>query len=434
VNDDVQKTGQRRISSRGRVMAVPAGLAIAAAGSLGLRGESASAQDTTTVRLTGAPSSGAEQTLLEQVLKEAETAAGVKISFEPVPSEYITKLQTDIAAGSVADVFYLDSMPAPDFMANETLLAIDDLMAQSGVKAEDFYPGLIASFQYGGKTYGLPKDWSSLAMVYNSTNLTDAGITAAPTTWDELRAAGQTLLDKTGSPRIMIPPSLDRYLPFHYAAGALVISEDGTQIAIDSPEAETALNFYYGLYKDGLAITPADAGAGWPGDGIAKDLADIVFEGNWMFPFLAENAPDLKFGISEMPSGPVGKATLAFTVSYSIYAGTKIPDQAWSVVNYLTGPDGMATWTSLGLAMPSRPALADAWLAKFPEREPFLKSGDYARGWQLGVGGEAFNNDANAELQNLFAGGQDVKTTLANIANAAKNRIQLMPATPVASS
>lgn len=277
VRDDILT---KSISHRARVMAVPAGLALA---TLGTNASIASAQDETTVRLTGAPSSGAEQTLLEQVLKEAETAAGVKISFEPVPSEYITKLQTDIAAGSVADVFYLDSMPAPDFMANQTLLPLDDHMAAAGVKPEDFYPGLIAAYQYDGKTYGLPKDWSSLAMVYNNTNLTDAGITSAPTTWDELKAAGQALLEKSGSPRIMIPPSLDRYLPFHYAAGASILSDDGTEIVVDSPEAETALEFYYGLYRDGIATTPADAGAGWPGDGIAKDLADIVFEGNWMF-------------------------------------------------------------------------------------------------------------------------------------------------------
>jgi hypothetical protein len=80
--------------------------------------------------------------------------------------------------------------------------------------------------------------------------------------------------------------------------------------------------------------------------------------------------------------------------------------------------------------MPSRPALADAWLAKFPEREPFLISGEYARPWQLGVGGQAFYNDATAELQSLFAGGQDVKTTLQNMAEAARTRIQLGTPTP----
>ena len=415
----------RRFSTRNRVLAAPVGLALA---TLGRRSIDVDAQDQTTVRLTGAPSSGAEKTLLEQVLKDAETATNSKISFEPVPSDYVTKLQTDIAAGSVADVFYLDSLPAPDFMANESLLALDDRMAAAGVKAEDFYPGLIASYQYNGKTYGLPKDWSSLAMIYSKKAFADAGITSPPTTWDELKAAGKTLLDKTGSARIMSDPDPARYLAFHYAAGAGIISEDGTQIVIDSPEAEAALSFYYGMYNDGIMTTHADAGAGWPGDGLAKDLADIVFEGNWIFPFLKENAPDLDFGIAELPAGPAGKATLAFTVSYSIYAGTKIPDAAWAVTNYLTGPEGMAKWTSLGLAMPSRPALAQDWIAKFPEREPFVKSGDYARGWQMGIGGQAFYNDATAELQNLFAGQIDVKTALHNMANASKNRLKLKTA------
>jgi len=422
MNEDLLR---RRISTRARVTAAPAGLALVVLGS-GAR--HAGAQDQPTVRLTGWTSSDAENKLFSQIVTEAQTATGVKIDYQPIPSDYATKLQTDIAAGSVADVFYLDSMAAPDFMVNNQLLALDSHMSEDGVKAEDFYPGLIAAFQYDGKTYGLPKDWSSLAMVYDKKAFTDAGITAAPTTWDELKAAGQALKEKTGEARISIPPSFDRYLAFHYAAGASVLSDDGAQITIDSPEAETALNYYYGLYKDGLATTPADAGAQWPGDAFAKDFADIVFEGNWMFPFLAENAPDIEFGVAEMPAGPAGKATLAFTVSFSIFSDTKVADAAWDVTNYLTGPEGMEKWTSLGLAMPARPALSDAWLKKFPEREPFLKSGEYAKPWQLGPGGQAFFNDAQAELQNLFAGGQDVKTTLQNLATAAKNRIQLKTA------
>jgi multiple sugar transport system substrate-binding protein len=416
---------RRRVSTRSRVLAAPAALAVA---TLWRGARSVGAQDQPTVRLTGWTSSDAENKLFSQIVQDAQTATNVKIDYQPIPSQYATKLQTDIAAGSVADVFYLDSLAAPDFMANKTLLALDSYMSEAGVKAEDFYPGLIKAFQYDGTTYGLPKDWSSLAMVYDKKAFADAGIANPPTNWDELTAAGKTLLDKTGSARINIPPDPARYFAFHYAAGASIISDDGTKIVIDSPEAETALTFYYGMYKDGIATTPADAGAQWPGDAFAKDLADIVFEGNWVFPFLQENAPDIEFGITEMPTGPVGKATLAFTVSFSIYGNTKVPDAAWSVTNYLTGAEGMAKWTSLGLAMPSRPALAQDWLAKFPEREPFLKSGDYAKGWQLGVGGQAFYNDASAVLQSLFAGQIDVKTALQNMQKAAENRIQLKTA------
>jgi len=251
-----------------------------------------------------------------------------------------------------------------------------------------------------------------------------------------LKAAGQALKDANGSPGICIPADIAREMAFHYAAGGTVFNEDGSAIDFDTPEVTEAMEFYYGLYRDGLAATPADAGAQWPGDALAKGLASIVFEGNWVFPFLQENAPDLQFGISELPNGPSKKSTLAFTVSFSAFAGTKSPDAAWAVINYLTGPEGMGKWTSLGLAMPSRVGLAETWATQFPERQPFIAGGEYAAGWQLGVGGNAFYNDANSELQGLFAGQQDVATTMQKIQQAAETRIQLTPsgpATPMAS-
>ncbi len=418
-----EKFMSRRWSTRNRIRAIPLAAAAIAAPTI-LRHSTLAQQ--AEIRLTGWTSSDAEQKLFEQILDEFRTAnPDIKLTYEQIPSDYETKLQTEIAAGSVADVFYVDSMAAPDFMVNEALLELDSYMQKDSVNASDFYPGLIQAFQMGGKTYGLPKDWSSLAMVYDKQALTDAGVANPPTNWDELKAAGQALKDKAGEARIVIPPDIAREFAFHYAAGAEVISKDGSSIVINSPEAATALDFYYGMYKDGIATTPADSGAEWPGDALAKDFGDLVFEGNWVFPFLKENAPDLDFGISEMPEGPGGKATLAFTVSFSAYAETKQPEAAWTVINYLTGPEGMGKWTSLGLAMPARTGLADAWLQQFPEREPFLKSGEYARGWQLGPGGQAFYNDANGDLQGLFAGTLDVQKTLENWQKEAESRIKL---------
>jgi multiple sugar transport system substrate-binding protein len=262
-------------------------------------------------------------------------------------------------------------------------------------------------------------------MVYDNQALSDAGVASAPDNWDELRAAGEALLDATGQPGIVIQSSLDRYLPFHYAAGAAVLSDDRTEIVVNSPEAEAALEFYYGLYRDGIATTAADAGAQWPGDALAKGLGAIVFEGNWVFPFLEENAPDLDFGIAEMPEGPAGRSTLAFTVAFSAFVDTQAPDAAWSVIEYLTGPEGMGTWTSLGLAMPSRVDLAQSWQEQFPERQPFIAGGEYARQWQFGVGGIAFKNDVDTQLQGLFAGELDVSEALAGIEAAARERLQL---------
>jgi len=430
----VDQVRQRKISMRARALAVPAGLAFAGAARFGGVAR-AQSKPSGSIRLTGAPSGPVETDLVNQVLKDFSAAfPDVKVTFEPISTDYFTKLQTDLAAGTVADVFYLDSLPAPDLMAAGQLLELDSYMATAGVTGVDFFPGLYKSFQYAGKTFGLPKDFSSLAMVYATQALSDAGVTKPPTTWDELTAAATALKQKTGQAQVCIPSDVAREFAFHYAAGGEVVSADGSKIVIDSPQAKTALDYYYGLYKNGLATTPADAGAQWPGDALAKGLAAIVFEGNWLFPFLQANAPDLKFGIAEMPAGPAGKSDLAFTVSYSAFSGTKNPDAAWALINYLTGPDGMKKWTDLGLAMPSRPGLSDGWAKKFPERQAFITAGAYARGWQFGAGGNAFYNDANSELQGLFAGQQDSATTLQKWQKEAETRIRLAPAgaTPVA--
>jgi multiple sugar transport system substrate-binding protein len=421
--------GKRKITNRARVLAAPAGLAVAGLARFGGTAHAQTPAPSGTLRLTGAPSSPAETDLVNQVLGDFMAAfPDIKVTFEPISTDYFTKLQTDLAAGTVADVFYLDSLAAPDLMAAGQLLELDSYMAASGVSGADFFPGLFKSYQYDGKTYGLPKDFSALAMCYSTQAFSDAGIAAAPTTWDELTAAAQALKDKTGQPQICIPADIARELAFHFAAGAKVLNDDSSAVVIDSPEAKTALDFYYGLYKDGLATTPDDAGAQWPGDALAKGLAAIVFEGNWLFPFLATNAPDLKVGIAELPAGPAGKADLAFTVSYSAFSGTKNPDAAWALINYLTGPDGMKKWTDLGLAMPTRPALSDGWAAKYPERQAFIASGAYAHGWQFGPGGQAFYNDANSDFQGLFAGKIDVETTLQRWQKEAETRITLLPA------
>src|SRR5262245_47152196 len=73
-------------------------------------GRRAAAQKVTPVRLMGAPSSPEESKLLEQVLQDFATKfPDIQVAWEPVSQQYAEKLQTDLAAGTAADVFYVDS-------------------------------------------------------------------------------------------------------------------------------------------------------------------------------------------------------------------------------------------------------------------------------------------------------------------------------------
>jgi len=408
------------------------------------------AQDVTEVRLTHAPSSPAEQNVMTGLLDTFMAQyPEIRVSYEPVTQEYNTKLQTDLAAGTAADVFAFDSLPAPDFMAAGVLAPLNERMAAAGVTPDMFYPGLIAAFQQGDETYGLPKDFSTLGMIYDpslfaaptetgaiiggtpeagaspSASPAAGGGLAVPTTWEELRTVAQTLLDETGQAPIVFGPNFDRYIAFLYQGGGMVIAEDGSAITIDSPEALAALDYYYGLYADGLATTFTEVGAQWPGDAFAKGLAAIVFEGPWLIGFMAESAPQKPYGIAEMPAGPGGQATMAFTQAYGVNASSEVQDAAFQVIAWMTGVEGMTQWSTGFGVLPSRPEVAAVYLEQFPEREPFLVGGEYARPWALGPGGERFNTEANNELQALFAGQQDTATTLANMQSRAEEFIRL---------
>lgn len=381
------------------------------------------------VRLSGGAASPEEEELLRQVLDTfSQEFPDITVNYEPIAANYLIKLQTDIAAGNAADVFYVQSEFAQDFMSRGVLLPLDEYMQADGVAASDFYEPLARAFMWEGQTFGLPKDWSPLGMVYDPAALEAAGVSAPPTTWDELRSTGQAMLDANGTPGIVLDANFDRFVMFLYQAGGSVTNEEVTEVTLDEPETKEALDFFYGLYQDGLTASSADVGAQWPGDAFAQGLASIVFEGNWMFPFLNTNAPDKEYGVAEVPAGPAGKGTPAFTVAYSIFNGTQNPDAAWTLVRYLTGPEGMATWTSLGLAMPSRPDLAETWLEKFPERKPYLDSGEYATAVQYGPGGQKFAADANAILQSLYAGQIDTAEAQAQLTTVAEQDLTLVPA------
>ena len=431
----------RRISRR----ALTQGAAIAGAGyaSINIIGRNAMAQDaspeaspietipfsstiadraTGDVRVSGF-SSPAEQAIIDQQIANINSKyPNLKVTFEPIAAEYLTKIQTDIAAGNAADVFMVQNEYAQDFLSREVLLAIDDFVAEDGVNKDDFYAPLINAYTWQDKLYGLPKDWSPIGAVYDPAILNGAEF---PTDWEGLRTLLQTLKDANDSTALTLNPELARWIMFLYQAGGDILNDDASQILLGDDASKTSLEYFHSLYADGLTATPADVGAEWPGDSFAKGLSSIVFEGNWLFPFLDDSAPGKAYAVAELPAGPAGKGTPAFTNAFSIFSGSKNPEGAWTVVNYLTSNEGAALAGPLGLAIPPRHDLEQSYLSMFPERAPYLSAGEYATPAQYGVGGQQFQTDTNAVLQALWAGQGDVDSSLQQIVDYANSDIQL---------
>jgi multiple sugar transport system substrate-binding protein len=367
--------------------------------------------DVTELSLMGWSSSDAENARLQEMVDTFNAAnPDLNVTLNQVP-DYDTALQTAIAGGSPPDVFYIDSFRLPDYVDANALMPIGDQMEN----ADDFYPSLRQAFTIDGTFYCPPKDFSTLALQYN-TDLFDAAGLEYPNadwTWDDLRSAAESLTDAdNGVYGLTLSADFARMIAFLYQAGGTVTNEDFTAMTLDSPEALEAAEFYIGLANDGFAAQPSDLDSGWPGEAFGKGQAAMAIEGNWIAPFLNDQFPDLNWGVTEMPAGPGGEGTMAFTVCYGVAASAANPEASIRLANWLTGDEGMAQWTGLGLAMPTRQSLSADWLAQFPELEPFLAGADYAYPWQFRPGFQDVLDTINAGLQQAFAGSYTAEQVL----------------------
>jgi multiple sugar transport system substrate-binding protein len=360
---------------------------------------------TGTVRFSGFRSSDAEEELLTATLDAFnEKYPNIEVDYEPIPEGYIDQMTAQFSAGEPPDLFYLQAEFADAWIEDGLLEPLDPYFAGNPeFDTEPFFDPLIQAFEFEGQTYGLPKDASPLALFYNTDMLEAAGV-EPPTTWDELTAAAEALTtdDVYG---LCLGAELPRVGAFIYQNGGGIYNEDGSELTIAAPESVEAIDFVLGMHEAGTLMVPADTGAGWCGEAFGLGQAAMTMEGNWLYPAMENDFPDIPFEVAELPQG-TQQGNLAFTVAYSIGADSVNKEAAWVLLQYLTGPEGMAEWTGQGLALPSRDDVEPA-----PGREALSAGLEYATAYAFARDFPDIQAAFNAELTRVLAEGgtgQDV--------------------------
>ena len=341
--------------------------------------------------------------------------SGINVTFEPQP-EYDTTLQAALAAGDPPDIFYVDSLRIPDLVEAGALAPIPEGVI---TEPDDFYPSLTEAFTYDDTWYCPPKDFSTLGLVYNADMLEAAGV-EPPTNLEELAAAAEALtadgvVGLVGQSRA---PPLGRV---HARHGGYIVDEDVTEMTLDTEENRAGLQYIADLFAAGYAATPAAVETGWGGEALGLGKAAMVIEGNWIVGAMAQDYPDVNWGVVEIPEGPAGRATFAFTVCYGVGAESPNPDASWQVIDYLTGPEGAVAWTEGFNVMPARQSAADGWIANHPELEPFVNGAEYAQDWQFTPGFTDVITEFNAQFEQLIAGDTDVDGLIEAVTEAGES-------------
>ena len=416
------KRGNVSLKLGGLVVVLILAVSIGAGASAGKRtkgqGPAAANAPSGTVTLSGWSVGATEEKLLKQVISAFERShPKIKVSYDAIPN-YDQAMLAKFSARRPPDVFYVNSEKAPTWIKQGLILPLDSYIKKSKFAVAPFYPKLMTAFRANGKTYGFPKDWNPLVLQINTAML--AKVKAKPPkTWAQLRSVAQKLRSAVpGGKPLCLAAEWQRMLAFVYQNGGSVLQ--GNKPTFTSTKVRQAVEFYVGLQKSGLGDQASKLGAGWCGEALGKEKAAISFEGGWVYPYLPENFPSMKWKFFPMVKGKQA-GTLAFTASYSMGTHSKNKEAGWELIRYLTGRTGMKLWSSKGLVLPARKDVKVK--PPGPSRAPLLAAAASARAWAWPPGFDKVWTVANNELGAVFEGKQTIPEMLKKINDEAEDAL-----------
>ena len=380
--------------------------------------------------LTG--DSPVEQKIMRSLIADFEKKyPGIHVHYAAINRDFSTVVLTHFAGGDAPDVVSVNGKFFSDWASKGLLLPLDGYLKGSSVDTSRYHPALLESVRGPrGLTYGLPLNFSTVALVTNDDMLRSAGITHAPTTWAELEADARKLTTKQGAgggigehSGLCLVPTWERLLLLALQQNGGIVSKDGTTMEVDKPQTRTAINWAVHMLKSHAATTPVDAGASWCGDAFGKQKAAMALEGAWMLPPMHDQFPDVHYSVHPLPAG-ARKATLAYSGDLAISSTTKNPDASWLLLDYLGSPGAQEKLSETGLAVPAMTGVP------YPtDLKTFEEGIDYATVWSLPPG--FFNTvliTADNEMSAVLEGKQTVDGMLVAINQVGKTMLGTRPA------
>ena len=371
-----------------------------------------------------------EKQLLQEVLKDFEAKnPHIKVKYDAIADQYMDVLKIRLIGDTAADVFYLDALEAPALMNTGVLEPLDSYITPE-FDIADFELPLLNAFQQNGLTYGLPKDFSTLALFYNKKSFQAASLSAPPKSWEELREYSRKLTINRGDSKEqygfgVVPELARQYFMIKAFGGELIDSDEKATFA--DQESLQGLQLVIDQYRnDKSAAQPSDVGTTSGSETFGQSLAAMVIEGPWLISYLQQTFPNVEYATDEVPTVGGKKGTMAYTVAYVMNKQSKHKPEAWQLISYLTGKEGMKTWTSSGFTLPTRKSVAAALgYNKNPLYAAFIAGASYATIWQAGENLPIILNNFNNQFISAMLGEQPLSAAMTKAQETANEEIRL---------
>ena len=270
---------------------------------------------------------------------------------------------------TTVDVFFMDVIWVPEFAAARWARPLEDKFLPTLQQA--FLPATIEVARYDHHLYGVPSRIDAGLLYYRQDLLTQYGFTA-PTTWDELVRQAETIL----AGERMASPTLQGYiaqfkqyeglvcnmLEMIEAHGGSLLSPDATRSTLSTEPALDAIRFVRNRLIG--RITPRAALTYQESESLTLFLqGHAIFHRNWPYAWELANNPArstiaARVGVAPLPGTTAGRHAAALGGwLYGISAASQHPEEAWTLIEFLSGEAMQKRFAQEAGIAPSRAAL-----------------------------------------------------------------------------
>lgn len=278
-------------------------------------------------------------------------------------STFRDQLDTRIAANDWPDVMRYTYQRLGKFKEGGVMLDLTDKISEESLS--DLVPAFRSALTYEGKLVGMPHHTDTIAIYYNKRMFEESGIRIPKDakdgwTWEEMNEIAAKLKADHGLDYafagIWENGSGYRYLPFLYANGGALLSDDATEITINSPKALEAIQLYEGWRRDNLILKTAMTQDQQANMLFVAEQIAFTFSGSWHVSYMEENMPG-NWGMTYMPqvNGVTG-SDMGGNGLFG-YNKTKYPDAAAVFIDYATSKDVVKEFCEVSNFIPVRQSL-----------------------------------------------------------------------------
>jgi len=281
--------------------------------------------------------------------------------------DYWTGISTGFVSGNAPDVFTDHLAKFPQFVQLNQIMDLQPMIDQDKTPTDIYYPGLADLWTKDGKRYGLPKDWDTIAVVYNADMLKAAGIDPAIMqnwTWNPQdggtfeQTIAKLTIDKNG--KNGLDPAFDKSNvaqygfiggPLNDATGQVQWSHlaysDGwtfnagpwsTKYNYDDPKLAETIQWLANLWlKKGYSPDEAQTTSLGAESLLQSGKGAMTYAGSWEIGTYVGSKFAVGFG--RLPTGPAGRKSMFNGLADSIWVGTQHPQESWQWVKFLASAD-----------------------------------------------------------------------------------------------